>query len=277
MKLRDVDVGGLSAIEISQRGVRLIIVHTIGPRISWFGRESNLLFWDRDDAHRRGAWRLRGGHRLWVTRPGADESEETYEPDNDPCRVRVLPDGIAVTALGSASRIEKTLTVRVRGTEWTIEHQLRNVGTMLWAGGAWALTCTRPRRATRYRVPLGGGGPGWDALTMVIPRRWGGGHTSALVDPQIVMTEDALEIRPRVAEAKRMLAAPMGTLEMIDPELGTFRKRAPRIPSATYPLDTNVAFYLGPKRFMVELETMSPLARLAPTETLTHVETWTLV
>lgn len=276
MKLQQVDVDGLGAIEITQSGVRLVVVHSVGPRISWFGRAINTLFWDRKDIHRRGEWRLRGGHRLWTTRPDADESEETYEPDNDPCRVVRVDDGVAVTAPVSRHQIEKTLTVRVRRTQWTIEHRLRNVGTMLWTGGAWGLTCTQPRRGTRYRIPLGGGNPGWDALTMVIPRRWGGGHTSSLTDPQVVMTEDAVEIRPRGAEAKRMLGTPTGTLEMIDPALGTFRKRAIRIPGATYPLDTNVAFYLGPERFMVELETMSPLCRLAPGDVLTHVEHWTL-
>jgi hypothetical protein len=277
MKLQDVLVDGLDAVELRARGVRLVIVHAVGPRIAWFGRELNTLFWDRKDVHRRGAWRLRGGHRLWTTRPDADESEETYEPDNDPCRVERFADGVAVTAPRTAHQIEKSLSVRVRGAEWTIEHRLRNTSTMLWTGGAWALTCTHPRRGTRYRIPLGGGNPGWDALTMVIPRRWGGGHTSALADPQIVMTEDALEIRPRGAEAKRMLGAPLGTLEMIDPAIGTFRKRAIRIAGATYPLDTNVAIYLGPDRFMVELETMSPVCRLAPGDVLTHVEHWTLV
>lgn len=44
----------------------------------WFGAlgRANLLFWDDAGEHTRGPWRLYGGHRLWTTRPDADESEE---------------------------------------------------------------------------------------------------------------------------------------------------------------------------------------------------------
>jgi hypothetical protein len=110
----------------------------------------------------------------------------------------------------------------------------------------------------------------------VIPTRWGGGHTSRLDDPQITMTADAMEIRARGDEAKRMVLAPRGRLEMHDPERGLFCKHAPFDADASYPLGTNVAVYLGPRRFMVELETMSPLRTLAPGAAISHVETWTV-
>src|SRR5829696_5072986 len=98
---------GLAAVELVDRGVRLVIVHQVGPRIAWFGKRDNLLFWDTKGIHRRGDWRLRGGHRLWMTRPLADESEETYCADNAPCRVQRLADGVRVMAPPDPSRIEK--------------------------------------------------------------------------------------------------------------------------------------------------------------------------
>ncbi len=273
MKLRDLEVDGLAAVELVEDGVRAVVVHGVGPRISWFGRDQNLLYWDHRGEHVRGPWRMRGGHRLWTTRPDADESEESYAADNEPCRLKRVRDGVAVTAPPGAAQIEKRMTVRAQGETWRVEHRLRNVGTMLWAGGAWALTCTLPRARTRYRIPLDGGDARWDSLTIVIPRRWGGGHSSKLADPQFALTEAACEIRARGTEAKRMFSTPTGALEMIDGP--TFRIAAPRIGGAPYPLGTNVACYLGPDRFMVELETMSPLRQLAPGESLTHVETWT--
>jgi hypothetical protein len=275
LAIRDVEHAGLAAIELIARSQRLVIVHAVGPRIAWFGAvgRGNLLFWDAPQRHRRGDWQLRGGHRLWITRPGADESEETYAPDNLACRVRRLRDGCVVTAPLDPSRLERSMVIRRRGPTWVVEHRLRNAGDMLWSGGAWALTCTRPDRATRYRIPLDGGAPTWDVVTLVIPRRWAGGHTSRLADRQLVLTDDALEVRPSGAEAKRMLSAPRGRLEMIDPARGTFVKTAARI-RGTYPLDTNVAIYLGPRRFMVELETMSPIVTLPPGETLRHIEVW---
>lgn len=274
-EIRDVVHEGLRAIELRDRGARLIAIHEVGPRIAWFGRTDNFLFWDRTGL-RRGDWQLRGGHRLWVTRPGADEAEETYGADNRPCRVRRSPDGVTLIAPPDAAHLEKALIIRARGGRWSLAHRLTNRGDMLWSGGAWALTCTRPDRDTRYRIPLDGGPAAWDVLTMVIPRRWGGDHTSRLDDPQFAMSESAIEIHARGHEAKRMFQTARGALEMRDPARGILRKAAAYQLGATYPRATNVAVYLAPRRFMVELETMSPERTLGPGESLTHVETWSI-
>jgi hypothetical protein len=278
MKIAAIDHAGLAAIELVEHGTRLVLVHGVGPRIAWFGGlgHGNLLFWDEAGAHTRGAWQLRGGHRLWTTRPGADESEETYLPDDAPCEVREVPRGVAITAPPNPSQIEKTMTVRARGTGWSIEHRLRNVGDMLWSGGAWALTCTLPASATRYHIPLGEPEP-WDVFTMVIPRRWGGTHTSHVADPQFTLADDEITFRALGTEAKRMVFAAPGTLTMRDPLRGELTKRAQLRRRATYPLSTNLAVYLGPASFMVELETMSPLVTLAPGASLRHVEHWSFV
>jgi hypothetical protein len=281
VKIRAVEHSGLAALEIVERRTRIVIVHAIGPRIAWFGHleHDNLLFWDAARQHARGDWRLYGGHRLWITRPGADESEEAYSPDNSPCRVRQLRGGVAVVAPPDRAQIEKSLVVRAEGPDWIIEHRLRNTGDMLWSGGAWALTCTAPKkgvRGTRYHIPLDGGDPRWDLFTMVVPRRWGGGHHSRLADPQFQIREEEIVIRSRGAEAKRMMFVPRGELRMSDPSRGEFTKRAAPVRGGSYPLGTNVAVYLAPRSFMVELETMSPIVTLAPGASLSHVERWAL-
>lgn len=276
VRIRNIEHAGHAAIELVDRGVRAVIVTSVGPRIAWFGRAAeNLLYWDRDGEHRHGDWRLYGGHRLWTTRPLADESEEIYAADNAPCAVRRVTDGVIVTAPVDPMRIEKSLAIRVRRGVWAVEHRLRNRGDMLWSGGAWTLTCTLPLRSTRYRIPLGGGPPTWEVTTIVIPTRWGGTHTSRLDDPQIKLSNAAMEVRALGDEAKRMVLAPQGIVEMRDTR-GLFRKHTRFDASATYPLTTNLAIYLGPKRFMVEMESMSPLRTLAPGESLVHVESWTL-
>ena len=281
VKINAVEHSGLAAIELVERRTRVVIVHAIGPRIAWFGLldHDNLLYWDTAGKHARGDWRLYGGHRLWITRPGADESEEAYSPDNAPCRVRELRGGISVVAPPGPAQIEKSLVVRAEGPDWIIEHRIRNTSDMLWSGGAWALTCTAPKkgaRGTHYHIPLDGGDPRWDLFTMVVPRRWGGSHQSRLADPQFQLGEEELVIRSRGAEAKRMLFAPRGAIRMSDPVRGEFTKRAAPVRGGAYPLATNVAVYLAPQSFMVELETMSPIVTLSPGASLSHVERWTL-
>src|SRR5437870_3151754 len=119
----------------------MVVVHEIGPRIASFGfgglggPRDNLLYWNDAGDVGRGHWRLRGGHRLWLTRPLADETEETYAPDDVRCRVRRMRDGVVVTAPPDAARLEKSLSVREHRGAWIIEHRVRNVGDMMWSGG----------------------------------------------------------------------------------------------------------------------------------------------
>jgi hypothetical protein len=277
MKIAETTFDGHAAFELVERRTRLVVVHSIGPRIAFFGRAggANLLYWDETRAQARGDWRLYGGHRMWIARTGADESEETYAPDNAPCRVKRIANGIRVTAPLDASRIEKTIAIRARDGEWTIDHVLRNASDMLWAGGVWALTATRPLRSTRYEVPLDGGDPRWDVISIVIPRRWGGSHTTRIADPQFTLTDDALAFRARGVEGKRLAYAPRGTLTMAD-QRGLFTKVARVVDGGAYPYGANIAAYLAPKSVMVELETMSPAQTLRPAQVQHHVETWTL-
>ena len=275
--LRDVTFDGLAAVELIHAGARLVVVHEVGPRIAWFGPEGgdNLLFWDASGEHRRGPWRLRGGHRVWVTRPLADETEETYAADDGPCQVRRLRDGVAIAAPPDVHHLVKGLAIRARPGGFVVDHLVTNASDMLWSGGVWALTCTRPRKGTTYGIPLGDDGP-WDVFAIVVPRRWGG-HTARVADPQLQLTEDCLVVKPRGVEAKRMIQAPRGTIGMTDPGARrAFVIRAAYDRHASYPLACNLAFYVGPKNFMVEMETMGPIRQVRPGETLDHGELWSL-
>jgi hypothetical protein len=278
MAHKSIDFLGHKAVELTTPALRLAAVYEHGPRIAFFGaREGeNLLHWE---PHQRGRkdWDLMGGHRVWITRPGADESEESYRPDNGPAAVETAGDGFTLTgALDPLNVTRRGFRVRVLG-ERTVEvdNFLINEGDMLYSGGLWALTCTAPRAGTRYAAPLGDGSR-WDNFHMVYFKRWAG--TEALVDdPQFRLTEDLLLIEPRGRVNKRMLLAPFGAMAMSDPARGvTFAKRVAYEPRGAYPLGTNQAYYIGPDNFMVEMETMGPAATVKPGEALHHVETWTL-
>ena len=55
-----------------------------------------------------------------------------------------------------------------------------------------------------------------------------------------------------------------------------FAKHAAYQPGGDYPLGTNFALYVGPDNFMVEMESMAPVATLKPGQTSVHTETWVL-
>ena len=281
-EFRRTTFGGLRAVELRTRSLRLVAVVSGGPRLAFLGRPKgdNLLLWE-PGRHGRGKWDLMGGHRLWTTRPGADEAEETYVADNAPCRVELDRGGCTLTAAPEpSSATRRGMRLRVPAPDRIeIEHFIRNEGAMLWSGGLWGLTCTVPGEGGRYTIPLGDGS-GWDTAGMVVFRRWGGGHgTGGFEDTQFRLTEDALVLEPGGRENKRMIRADPGVIAMHAPRLGlVFAKRAAYAPSlaAGYPMGTNLALYVGPRNFMVEMETMGPAATLKPGEELTHTETWVL-
>lgn len=271
---------GDQAIELRTRTLRLVAVIARGPRIAFFGTAAgdNLLLWS-PRKYRRGAWDLMGGHRLWTARPGADESEETYRPDNAAAAATPAHHGFTVTApIDPETRLHRGFRIRaVAADRVQIEHFATNTSDMLWSGGLWALTCTRPTATSTYLAPLGDGSD-WDYATIVAFHTWGGGHGGhGYHDPQFSFTRDQLQLRPAGRENKRMLKADAGILALHDPARNVlFAKHSPYAPPGTYPLGTNLALYVGPDNFMVEMETMGPSLTLKPGETIRHLETWVL-
>ena len=74
-----------------------------------------------------------------------------------------------------------------------------------------------------------------------------------------------------------MVRADAGIMALHDPaQKLLFAKYSVYQPDGNYPLGTNLALYVGPKNFMVEMETMGPAATLKPDQTLKHRETWLL-
>ncbi len=79
MRIKEILFEGHKAVEIITDHLRLVVVTEFGPRIAFFGKPDgdNLLLWAPGE-YMREKWDLAGGHRVWVTRPGADENEDTY-------------------------------------------------------------------------------------------------------------------------------------------------------------------------------------------------------
>jgi hypothetical protein len=283
LQIRNTAFDGLAAVELKTSRARMIVVTEIGPRIAHLSairgkRETrNLMFWDSPKKYKRGEWLLRGGHRVWGTRPLGDESEECYAADNAPCKVRVTAKGISVTAPEmDAYGVRKSVSIKLLDdATFSVESAVTNVSDMLWSGGAWALTATLPKKGCTYGVPLGDGSE-WDLFAIVIPKAWGG-HGAPVNDPAVAFTEDNLIFTPGGRETKRMIQAPQGIMGMTDAvEKVSFLKHSPWERDGRYPMNCNLAFYNGPGNFMTEMESMGAERTVRPGETARNVETWAL-
>lgn len=280
MDIKRITFDGLQAVEIATPSARMVVVTQVGPRIAFWGRpgDENLLYWNNNDNGRED-WRLRGGHRVWVTRPGADEAEEAYAADNDPCTVEIQADRLVVKGgIHPVFKIQRGLRIRLLDeATFEVVSFLTNTGSLLYSGGVWALTCTNPSGGKQYGIPLGDRRRIWDIFSLVVPRAWAG-HTARVNDPQIQFNEEFLIVEPQGVETKRMVQAPLGIMVLTWPAQGlSFIKHSPYHPNSQYPLGCNLAFYIGPDNFMLEMESCGEEQTLLPGQTIENPETWKLV
>ncbi len=271
---------GFKAIELNTPALKLVAVYGTGPRIAFIGKPSgeNILFWDHARKYARGQWNLRGGHRVWIARPGADESEETYSPDNAEATLEVGADNFKITTpVDAFNGTRRGFSIKVLSdNKLEVDNFIINAGDMLYSASIWGLTCTLPTRDTRYAFTLGDGSD-WDSCTYVAFNKWAGHGKGGFNDPQFSFTKDLLLVTPAGVENKRMLQSAKGIMAMDDPKRGfTFLKKNSYDPAGRYPMGTNQAVYVGPDNFMVEMETMGAEANLKPGATLSSKEVWML-
>ena len=212
---------GLACVTLYTGRMRLVLVTGAGPRIAYLGAG---LRRRTSCTGRRTVWfggrepGLGGPHRVWLTRPMADESEDTYAGDCEPCRVDREEDGVTVTAPPHPfTRLERGIRVRVLGeTSFEVANFIKNTGPLVYSGGVWSPTCVNPKGRTFY-VPLGDEGASWDMVRIVVPRVFAGNVTQ-VEDPQVTFEGNDMVVRSMGRVTKRCVGAPKGEVSMLWPE-----------------------------------------------------------
>ena len=258
----------LNAVEIKTAAIHMIVITDFGPRIAFWGRPGgeNLLLWEPGKYVRK-KWDLFGGHRVWVTRPLADECEETYQEGEQANDIQETDSGVKITTKENPHNCTKR-GIRVTvldDNKLEVDNFLTNTGDMLYSGGVWALTCTVPKTKTIYGIPLGEDAS-WDYCKIVMFKKWDG-HTGGYKDDQFTFNEEMMLIVPKGKENKRMVQADKGIIAMHDTERDIlFAKKATYERGCNYPQGCNVAVYIGPDNFMVEMETLGSEKTIKPGE-----------
>jgi hypothetical protein len=147
---------------------------------------------------------------------------------------------------------------------------------MLYSASIWGLTCTLPEQKTKYGFAIGDGSE-WDCFNYVVFKKWGGHGQGGFDDPQFRIGKELLIVSPTGVENKRAIQSAKGIEAMDDPQRDfTFVKKHPFDPAGRYPMGANQAVYIGPRNFMVEMETMSAEVSLKPGAILSCREQWIL-
>jgi len=265
--------GWAKCIRLANQNIELIATTDIGPRIIRFGFVGGPnLFKEFADVGKTGsdAWRNYGGHRLWHA---PEAKPRSYAPDNsaiehkwDGATLKLIQP--AETSTGIQKEIEVTLDAQ--GNSVTVRHRLANKNQWPLELAPWALTVMHgPGRAilpqeppSNELLPVRPVGL-WGYTNMADPRwKWGAKFIQLACDPAATTPQ------------KIGLGNTQGWAAYYR-DGQVFLKRFAFDSAAAYPdYGCNVECYT--RGDMLEVESLGPLAKLAPNASVEHIERWYL-
>jgi hypothetical protein len=266
---------GLPTGALESRYLRLEYLASAGPRIvrlALAGSERNLLV-ELPDLRLPtplGGFALRGGHRLWHAPEGMPRS---YAPDDGGLDVTELALGVRLEQpTESITGVQKSIEVRLDPNRPAVvlRHQLRNNGIWPIELAPWAITM----------LPLGG--------LAIFPQQTAPLDAPALLPnrhlvlwPYTSWRDPRLQLHDDYALIQADSAAPackigylnrQGWVAYLRESVLFIKRFTPRTGAPHADFGCNVESYCGDQ--FIEVETLGPLARLEPGETVEHEETW---
>ena len=271
MKITHLDWGGWASIRLETPDWALVAPLEIGPRILSFGRPGgpNLLFSNPPDLGARGGsdWRIYGGHRLWLA---PEHPVRTYHPDNEPVRFEEIEGGCRLVQAPDPEGLVKSISLLPEGAGLRLVHRLENHSTLTIDGAAWALTALAPGGEARIPLPPRGQHPA-DLLPDRALVLW---PYTDLGQPCFSWANGELRLRQGPPSPQKIgLTASLGIAHY---HLGStvFTKRFPTGGPGWPDMGCHLEAFTNAR--MLELESLGPLAHLAPGEAVEHEEGWSL-
>ena len=270
MTLEAVSFEGHRGVRLQDGGVTVTVTTSVGPRILGLSRDDGNLMavlpgmgLDRPGA---GRFPFFGGHRLWA---GPEVPEITYEPDDRPCVVTEVGDGVRVEAPQDGAGLTKAISVLPAEGGLEVEHELRNGSGRAMTVAPWAITQLRPGGTATLPLPSPGPGPQADRALVLWP------YTD-LTDPRIAFEPGVVRVRSSASGSPLKVGVAPGD-GPLSYRLGdeVFEKRVDVDRSAVY-ADRGAALQVYLCDDFCELETLGPLVTLEPGATARHTERWTL-
>ena len=270
--------GWPNCYRIANGTVELIVTADVGPRVIRFGRPGRPnLFKEYDQAvGKRGGkqWRLYGGHRLWAA---PEANPRTYFPDNFPVTVEQAAGWVRlIPPAETANGLQKEIDIKLapRGARVLVRHRLRNLGSWPVECAPWALSVMAPGGTCIVPLPVRTAHPPgllpsgtlalWPYTDMRDPR-WTWGRKYILLQQVPAPTSTPQKIGTLVPAGWAAYAL-HGQL---------FVKNFACVAGATYP-DFGCNFEAYTNHEMLEVESLGPLTKIEPGQTVEHHETWSL-
>jgi hypothetical protein len=273
------EVHGANCLRLANGEIDLIVSTAFGPRILFygFGGGENILGWHAEAKVQTalGEWRPYGGHRLWIA---PENMPLSYAPDNAPIEYFIESDFSArfVQPLENATQTQKEILVTLseKGSAAIVEHRITNRGNAEIELSAWALTIMRG--GGEAIIPNEPFHPysGENLLPVRSAAFW---SYTDLTDARWRLEKDFIRLR---IDENRHEPQKIGVLNRqgwtaYQWQNLLFVKRFDFIETAVYPdMNSNTEVYTAGS--FVEVESLSPLRKLAPGESLVYTERWQL-
>jgi len=221
-------------------------------------------------------WQNRGGHRLWVAPEAPPDSPITYAADNFPVKIKLKAGTIEATPpLEREAGLQKQMVLKMAASGSGVEvlHRITNKNAWTIELAAWGLTVLSPGGVGITRLPPRGTHPEmlaptnplviW-AFTDLSDKRW------QFTGKYILLRQDS-----KIARPQKIGSFNKDTFGAYYLANDLFVKRYQADLGKTYP-DMGASFEMFANAEVLELETLGPLTRLAPGESLQHLERWSL-
>jgi len=269
--------GWPNCYRVTNGEIEAIVTSDIGPRIMRFGFVGGQNFFKefREQLGKTGEekFQLRGGHRVWKA---PEDPIATWAPDNVPVEVKVTANGlVAREPVEPLTGLQKELALEMEpaGTRVTVTHRITNKTLFTLEFAPWALTMLAQGGLEITGFPPRGKHP--DNLEVTNPlSMWA--YTD-LSDKRLTFTRKYLMLRqdPNNAQPQKigLFNPKTWAAYLLNGEL--FVKRYDADPHKTY-ADFGCSFETFTSNEFLEMETLGPTSKVAPGESLTHVERWSL-
>ena len=217
-----------------------------------------------------GKFYFRGGHRIWHS---PEAMPRTYIPDNDGASVSEIPNGVRIEMPTEAwTHIAKSVEIQLNPDQPQVilRHELRNDGPWAVEFAAWALTMFRLGGVAIFPQPVGN----VDETGLLSNRQ-------LIIWPYTRMADSRLNWRDDFILAHATPSLPPFKLGYFNPhgwmaywlDGALFVKRFEPLIDRDYPdHGCNAESYFNDK--FIELESLGPLERVNPGQTIVHNELW---
>jgi hypothetical protein len=268
-------------LKLSNDSVELIVTLEVGPRIISFrslnGKNIFKVVAEQSGKSNEPDWKIRGGHRLWTAPEDFDRIIDgqslTYVLDNSPVEHRIEGElrGRVSHMMSHPEKIyrEMIVTLEASGPRVTVEHHVTNCGGVALEFAPWALSVMAENGYAIIPRPPLGSHPG-DFLPNQLIVVW----------PFTDLSDQRLRLGRRITKLSQDAGPPLKigfrhTEKWVGYVLGDqlFLKTIPLIEGAIYP-DLGSNFETFANHEILELESLGPLKKVLPGETVSHVESW---